>query len=63
MQQDPNAKALFEVVKVGQLVTGVLFYSYKKAKSNIAALHRRCTHFAIGLRGVLKWHKWQIAAN
>ena len=34
VQQDPNAKALFEVVREGQLVTGVRFYSYKKAKSN-----------------------------
>ena len=34
VQQDPNAKALFEVVREGQLVTGVRFYSYKKVKSN-----------------------------
>jgi len=34
VQQDPNAKALFEVVRDGQLVTGVRFYSFKKAKSN-----------------------------
>ena len=32
--QDPNAKALFEVVRDGQVVTGVRFFSYKKAKSN-----------------------------
>ena len=34
VQQDPNAKALFEVVRDGNLVTGVRFFSYKKAKSN-----------------------------
>ena len=34
VQQDPNAKALFEVVRNGDLVTGVRFFSFKKAKSN-----------------------------
>ena len=35
VQQDPNAKALFEVVKgEGNAVTGVRFFSFKKAKSN-----------------------------
>ena len=34
VQQDPNAKALFEVVRDGNTVTGVRFFSFKKAKSN-----------------------------
>lgn len=32
--QDPNAKALFEVVRNGEHVVGVRFFSFKKAKSN-----------------------------
>ena len=35
IQQDPNAKALFEVIRnEGGVVSGVRFYSFKKAKSN-----------------------------
>ena len=35
VQQDPNAKALFEVVRNdGGVVSGIRFYSFKKAKSN-----------------------------
>ena len=32
--QDPNAKALFELVQEGGNVTGLKMYSFKKAKSN-----------------------------
>ena len=32
--KDPNAKALFEVVRNGENVTGVRMFSFKKAKSN-----------------------------
>ena len=32
--QDPNAKPLFEVVRSGDHVVGVRFFSFKKAKSN-----------------------------
>ena len=34
VQQDPNAKALFEMVRSGDVVSGVRFFSFKKAKSN-----------------------------
>lgn len=34
VQQDPNAKPLFEIVREGHTVTGVRFFSFKKAKSN-----------------------------
>jgi hypothetical protein len=35
VQQDPNAKALFEIVRSGDsVVSGVRFFSFKKAKSN-----------------------------
>ena len=34
VQQDPNAKPLFEVVRNGDVVSGIRFFSFKKAKSN-----------------------------
>ena len=32
--KDPNVRALFEVVRSGDRVTGVKMFSFKKAKSN-----------------------------